>query len=307
MGLRSRVKGCPVREAVFQTYRSLTRPEVEAGSWKGPNMAGDWIKMRADLDEDPAVIGIAILLGMDEDHVVGKLWKLWRWANLQTIDGNAVGVTETWIDRYICVTGFASAMCKVGWLVINADGFSIPKFDRHNSESAKERALTLARVSKHRAKKRNAETVTKPLPEKRRGEDNSSLSCEPENSFPSIPPTPCIGTCLDNAQARDPTVPCMCEEGELAGFNEFIEAYPKGSNGKGPAQKIWQELRPSKELRAEIMSALEDHKKSDRWKKGYICSASRWLNEERWKDVMPKAETISEQAARILKERKGSK
>lgn len=34
-------------------------------------MAGDWIKMRVDLRDDPDVIGIAAATGLDEDTVVG--------------------------------------------------------------------------------------------------------------------------------------------------------------------------------------------------------------------------------------------
>ena len=111
-------------------------------------MAGDWIKMRTDLRDDPAVISIAAATGLDEDTVVGKLHRLWSWANRQTIDGNAVGVNENWIDRYLCVTGIAKELEKVGWLSAFDGGVEIPKFDRHNGESAKRRALTARRVAK---------------------------------------------------------------------------------------------------------------------------------------------------------------
>ena len=136
-------------------------------------MSGEWIKMRANLAEDPAVIGVAIALGIDEAAVVGHLHRLWSWADQQTIDGNAVGVTETWLDRYIGVTGFVRAMVEVGWLTIqegDSGGIQIPNFDVHNSQSAKERGLTARRVARSRAQKCNAAGVTKTLPEKRREE-----------------------------------------------------------------------------------------------------------------------------------------
>ena len=62
-------------------------------------MAGDWIPLRADVHEDPAVIAIAAALGMEEYAVVGRLHKLWSWANRQLADGNAACVTDSWIDR----------------------------------------------------------------------------------------------------------------------------------------------------------------------------------------------------------------
>lgn len=129
-------------------------------------MAGDWIKMRTDLRDDPAVIGIAARLGLDEDTVVGKLHRVWSWANRQTTDGNAPSVTKTWLDRYIGVTGWSDAMEKEGWIDFQTGSLVIPKFDRHNGKSAKERALGKERIDRYR----NAPTVTKALLEKRREE-----------------------------------------------------------------------------------------------------------------------------------------
>jgi hypothetical protein len=138
-------------------------------------MAGDWIQMRHDLPEDPAVISIAAEIGIEEDHVVGKLHGIWSWADRQTIDGNAPSVTPAFLDRYVSVTGFAQAMSNAGWLIINTNGIIFPKFDEYISETAKQRALTARRARKHRAKS-NAGSVTvsvtkrAPREEKRREE-----------------------------------------------------------------------------------------------------------------------------------------
>lgn len=103
-------------------------------------MAGDWIKMRVDLMDDPSVVAIAVRLDMDEDHVVGKLHRLWSWADRHTIDGATSGVNDTWVDRFVAKKGFAAAMADVGWLVIGTDGIRFPGFEKHNGESAKKRA-----------------------------------------------------------------------------------------------------------------------------------------------------------------------
>lgn len=133
-------------------------------------MAGDWIKMRSDLATDPAVIAIAAKTGLDEFGVVGRLHSLWAWADSQTLDGNAVGVTESFLDRYLGVTGMARAMVSVGWLEVNSCGLRIPHFDRHNGQTAKARALTAKRVAKFKDQKGNGYSVTEALPreEKRR-------------------------------------------------------------------------------------------------------------------------------------------
>jgi len=152
-------------------------------------MAGDWIKMRTDLAEDPAVIGIAGALDLDEDTVVGKLHRFWSWADRQTVDGNAPSVTHAWLDRYSGVTGFAAALVSVGWLEGSAGGgVRIPNFDRHNGKTAKQRALTALRAAKHKVKS-NApsvtSSVTKSLPEKRREEKRreEKMEVEEEEGF----------------------------------------------------------------------------------------------------------------------------
>src|ERR1044071_7296978 len=137
-------------------------------------MAGDWIKMRDDLAEDPAVIAIAAKTGLDEFGVVGRLQNLWAWADRQSRDGHAAGVTETWVDVRLRCDGFARAMVEVGWLTVGKRGIDIPNFDRHNGESAKKRALGTSRKAKQRANATllsqdgHAPSVTKVRPEKRR-------------------------------------------------------------------------------------------------------------------------------------------
>lgn len=129
-------------------------------------MAGDWLKMRHDLADDPAVIRLAAACALDEDAVVGKLHRLWSWADRHTTDGHAEGVGLAWVDRMARHQGFAAEMVRVGWLEETGQGLAFPRFDRHCSDSAKARALTKNRVKKHR----NAASVTDSLPEKRREE-----------------------------------------------------------------------------------------------------------------------------------------
>jgi len=140
-------------------------------------MAGDWIKIEHALPDKPEVFRLADLLGIDPDAVVGKLVRLWVWCDQQTVDGNALGVTDAFLDRITHQPGFSVALRKVGWLQVRSGSLAIPRFDRHNGQTAKARAVTNRRVAAHR-NKRNAVSVTdvtleplqKPLPEKRREE-----------------------------------------------------------------------------------------------------------------------------------------
>lgn len=127
-------------------------------------MAGDWIPMRTDLAEDPAVIGIADATGLDEGGVVGRLHRLWSWASWHTEDGDVKGVTFAWVNRHVQSDGFAEAMEKVGWLVSTKNGVRFPRFDEWNSQSAKKRRLTARRMASLRDNKRDAASVTKTSP-----------------------------------------------------------------------------------------------------------------------------------------------
>lgn len=124
-------------------------------------MAGDWIKMRTDLGSDPSVIEIATSLGMSEDEVVGKLHRIWSWADHHTENGEAPAVTEQWLDRHLTTPGFASAMTETGWLEVIENGLRFPKFDRHMGNSAKRRLLQNERKAKSRDSHKR---VTVPLP-----------------------------------------------------------------------------------------------------------------------------------------------
>lgn len=123
----------------------------EKGRGRGIGMAGDWIKMEVCTTEKSEVLAITARMGWDDaDLTVGKLFRVWRWFDQQTVNGNAVGVTSALLDRIIGVTGFCDAMESVGWLTIGGSGLSLPNFDHHNGASAKSRAQTAKRVANHK-------------------------------------------------------------------------------------------------------------------------------------------------------------
>lgn len=146
-------------------------------------MAGDWIKMRTNLDTDPRVCEIASMLNLPELHVVGCLWKIWSWADSHTIDGNGMRVTKVTLDRFCGVTGFADALRAVGWLEGRDSALTFPRFTEHNGQTSKDRSLTARRVANYKQKRGgtqvtnettegNGQVTEPPLPreEKRREE-----------------------------------------------------------------------------------------------------------------------------------------
>ena len=154
-------------------------------------MAGDWIKMRVNLASDPAVIGMSIALGLDEDTVVGKLHRIWSWADQHTEDGHAEGVTAEWVDSLVGVENFSSLLEKQGWMRIKKSGITIPNFEVHNGKSAKTRALATKRKVTERSRKGHAPAVTKTGLEKRREREERKPTSRPMLvSHPKSDPKP---------------------------------------------------------------------------------------------------------------------
>ncbi|MCO6691716.1 hypothetical protein KMZ27_21570 [Pseudomonas shirazica] len=95
---------------------------------------------------------MSTILNVTDCAVVGMLHRLWSWADAQSRDGHASGVTKSWVDRYVCHVGFAEALEKVGWLREEKEGITLPNFDRHNGKCAKKRLVDARRQQKYREK-----------------------------------------------------------------------------------------------------------------------------------------------------------
>jgi len=129
-------------------------------------MAGDWLKLEKVTIDKPEIFAIADQLGITQGESFMACIRVWCWFDEQTINGHAIGVTKTAVDVTARVTGFGSAMEEVGWLVVESGRISMPHFDRHTSQSAKDRALATKRKKLERSRKSHDGTVTKARPEK---------------------------------------------------------------------------------------------------------------------------------------------
>lgn len=217
-------------------------------------MAGDWIKMRCNLDTDPAVFQIAAQLGLDELSVVGRLWKVWAWADQHVSDCHAIGVTDVTLDRISATPGFAAAMRRVGWMEGDADTPALPKFDRHNGQSAKRRALATERQSR----RRHADVTPESRPERdQRREEKSNTPIVPKG-----------------------------DERDL-GFDQFWSAYPRRENKKA-ALKAWRATADHRPPIEPLLAALHVFTESDQWVRSdgqFIPHPSTWLNGHRWSEA----------------------
>jgi|GEM_PF-710869 len=124
-------------------------------------MAGDWIKMRADLHTHPKVVRMSSALKADRLRIVGGLHSAWCLFDVHSVDGYLDGYSPETLDDLIGFPGFARAMIAVGWLEDEGDNLVMPRFDAHNGQSAKRRAQDADR-------KRNVRKASAPEADKKR-------------------------------------------------------------------------------------------------------------------------------------------
>ena len=172
-------------------------------------MAGDWIKMRIDLMEDPAVMQMAEKLNVREETVVGYCHAFWSWVSRQCHDGTVTGVTLVSLGRRLNLPGFPEMLVKVGWLDYDDSGdhpvIGIPKFERHLSQSAKARGLAAIR-------KRNARDDSVPKMSRSDRDINATRDRVEKSTKPPTPFTK--GASRKRKEPRD--VPMLSHEELIA-------------------------------------------------------------------------------------------
>lgn len=224
-----------------------------------------WIKLETHTFDKVEVYSIAQELGIDSDAVIGKCCRVWAWFDANTTDGVTLSVTSALLDRYCGVTGFTQAMINAGWMQDNGEFLVLPNYDRHNSKTAKSRALGAIRQSKFKS---NA-----------------------------------TGNAEGNATGNDQTLPKSSHREEKrreevniyeTSFLEFWSAYPKKIS-KPDALKAWKKIAPDDDLKAKIIDAVNVAKQSKDWTKlegQFIPYPATWLNAKRWEDVTVTASPI---------------
>lgn len=70
-----------------------------------------------------------------------------------------------------------------------------------------------------------------------------------------------------------------------AAFETFWKAYPSGHGVKKSAFEQWRKI-PASERQA-VMDGVEAWKASERWMRGYVKDAHRWLRDRQWEDEPP--------------------
>ena len=221
-------------------------------------MAGDWIKMRIDLQSHPKIVRILSAMRphdvgtvTDKFRVIGGLHAVWTVFDVHSEDGVLHGYTPEILDHIIGWCGFSAAMMSVGWLEAGpGEVLKMPEFQEHNGKSAKRRAEDQKRKRESRSSPQSVRNLSahsadkKRTREEKRREDNKTYSSEPSAAEQEI-------TSNDSFVAVLPTNKHV-SEGEvysvtLSQLTEFQTLYPAVNIEQSlKAMRGWLTSNPSK-------------------------------------------------------------
>jgi hypothetical protein len=227
-------------------------------------MATNWIRMREDLHEDPAVLTIAQELDVRPETVVGMCHRFWGLVSRQTRDGCLTGPTLVSLGIVIGLPGFPELLQSVGWLeheeIDGVHTTRIPKFERYLSEGSKARALTakrkqLSRENMSRSERDICHTKHATREEKRREEHSSSPSSSSKKKTQKTQKKARASTLVDSVLLGD--LPKNLQDDKtLAAINEWL-GYKRDrgagyrTRGLAVAIRKWEQMGPDR-LRAAI-------------------------------------------------------
>ena len=219
-----------------------------------------WIKIEENLPDKPEVCQMAARLSLDVDTVTGKLIRVWAWASRNCHASGVTSVTVmSHLDRVTGVMGFMDALIETGWCKVEGEDLHFTNFDRHNSQTAKDRALAARRKAESR--RENVAEMSRSKPDKSVTREEKIIS---EVATVATPPTP-KGTASDLE----------------ASFDTFWKAWPK-KRGKDAAFRAWPKAAP---FLTEILAALEWQRESDQWSQiQFIPDPATYLHGKLWRD-----------------------
>lgn len=132
----------------------------------------EWMEIDLDLPERPQFRRIMLLTGESREVVLGRLFRLWRWAARHTDDGAFPGMTAEALAELLGgdVDFWLSLADKhVGWLEFHDDGVVVPGWKKRFGAAAKKRRSDQCRRSVDNLSTQSADGVWPPPRSRRTG------------------------------------------------------------------------------------------------------------------------------------------
>jgi hypothetical protein len=152
-------------------------------------------------------------------------------------------------------------------------GYLIHDYLLHNSSAEHVRAKRDA--ARERMQRNRSQDVRANDQRSSRNVREPDTETETETERVGVPPTP---PAREKPPARIDYAP---------DFESWWQVYPSGHGVKKAAYEHWKRIKPDAALVQVMIDAVHGWMRSDRWKRGYVMDAERWLRDRAWESVPP--------------------
>lgn len=165
-------------------------------------------------------------------------------------------------------------------------------FKKHQNPHHKEQASTIPAPDEINSDERKSEVSpghAPDTPQASRADSLNTDSLNTDSGFPHPDASASDGAAAPDVRGPDPE-PAKSPK-YTAEFETFWKAYPSGHGVKKTAFDYWKKI-PAAERQA-VMDGLNAWKACDRWQRGFVKDAQRWLRDRMWEDEPPAAPATS--------------
>jgi hypothetical protein len=214
----------------------------------------EWIKCNQGLHRETVIMAQARALGMDARTVAYAWLEVWMWARERTATGFVRNATHADIDAVAGIEGFSK---HVGhWARFDERGVRFFRWEKHNSNGARQRDLSNKRSRKHRdedATEMQRSTVAKALPDQSRldqikAEQNRSEK-DSQGKAGSAPPV-----VLEGDRLRLALLEAGVPEGEVWGLMTHQKA--SNANLSHAAARMHEQRKQGKVIKHPLKYAM---------------------------------------------------
>ena len=123
-------------------------------------MAGEWFAVDCCLETKPETVEILVATGEPVDVVIGRLVRLWAWAQLNSEDGSLKATTAILARVAGGDSKFWEIVAGTGWIEIGDKTITIAGWEKRFSQAAKRRMVDARR----KADRRKADKIPQSVP-----------------------------------------------------------------------------------------------------------------------------------------------
>jgi hypothetical protein len=238
-----------------------------------------WIESHQSLRDHPKTRKLARILDISVPAAIGHLHCLWWWAMDYSDDGDIsrhdaldIAIGGGWDDD---PGRFVDALVAVGFLDSDDDHTGIHDWPDYGGKLTSRRKANAERMRDARAKE------NKPRATHVQGTQRTRAGLHNIHNTTDSTET----TNKQNAPRKRDDVPVRLTYSD--DFESFWQAYPSGHGVKKAAYEHWKRIKPDATMAQEILAGVHGWLQSDRWRRGYVMDAQRWLKDRAWESVPP--------------------